>query len=216
MSQSFSRPGVRSTFVRLLRRPVHKGSRSLAPVGWLILLLFSVQIVTGILLSLYYEAAPEMAYESIKFIMRDVSGGWLVRGIHYWAAEGMIALGVIQLARVFFTAAYKGLGRTSWLIGLFLLILTFGFAFTGGLLIWDQQAYWSAQIGLQWIEGLPLVGPLLATILRGGPDVSASTLSRFYSIHTLLLPWLMFYLLLPHLWLLHRRSTLRAEARDAA
>jgi quinol-cytochrome oxidoreductase complex cytochrome b subunit len=85
--------------------------------------------------------------------------------------------------------------------------LTFGFSFTGSLLAWDQRAYWSVLHEFQWIEAIPLLGPSLALVLRGGEDVGAATLSRFYSIHTLILPWLMFYLLLVHLWLIARRPS---------
>jgi quinol-cytochrome oxidoreductase complex cytochrome b subunit len=184
----------------LLHHPVRSGGRGYLAFGWPILMLFLVQIVTGILLSFYYESSPEMAYESIKFIMRDITAGWLVRGIHHWAAEAMIVLGLLLLLRIFASGAYTGPNASSWILALVLLLLTFGFAFTGGLLAWDQRAYWSAVTALHWIEAFPLVGPTLAAVLKGGQEVDAPTLSRFYSIHTLILPWLMFYLLLLYLW----------------
>jgi quinol-cytochrome oxidoreductase complex cytochrome b subunit len=124
----------------------------------------------------------------------------------------MIVLGLLLLLRIFFAGAYTGANASSWVLGLVLLLLTFGFAFTGDLLAWDQEAYWSAVTALGWIEQIPLIGPLLAAILKGGEEVDAPTLSRFYSIHTLILPWLMFYLLLLHLWFrMRRRATTEPE-----
>src|SRR5262249_24124301 len=154
---------------------------------------------------------PDTAYESVKFILRDVTSGWLVRGIHHWAAEGMIALGLLQMLRVFFLGAYKGLNRPMWVIGIVLLFLTFFFSFSGSLLPSDLRAYWSALGALQWVGAIPVLGPPLVLILRGGDEVGAATLSRFYSIHTLIPPWLAFYLLLVHLWLMSRRRAAQAR-----
>ena len=196
--------GLREVIRGALHRRVSANHKGYFAFGWLILMLFLVQIVTGILLSFYYESSPEMAYESLKFIMRDVDAGWLIRGVHHWAAHGMIALGLLQLIRIFATAAYKLANRWSWYLGIVLLFLTFAFALTGSLLAWDQRAYWSSVSAMRWIAAVPVVGNALVLILGGGAEVGPSTLSRFYSIHTLLLPWIAFYLLLLHLWLMSR------------
>jgi quinol-cytochrome oxidoreductase complex cytochrome b subunit len=204
--QSREHHGLLGALFQAMRHPVSPRSRGYLAFGWLILMLFFIQVLTGILLSLYYQPSPEMAYESVKFILRDVTSGWLVRGAHHWAAQGMVALGLLQLLRIFVSGAYKGQNRTLWTIGILLLLLTFGFCLTGNLLPWDQRAYWSALFALEGVEAIPLAGPALGHVLRGGDEVGAATLSRFYSIHALILPWLMFYLVLVHLWLMARRS----------
>ncbi len=202
------RHGVRRTLWRAMQQPVSPRQAGMMRFVWLLILLFAVQIVTGILLSLYYQPSPESAYESVVFILRDVSFGWLLRGVHYWSAQLMIALGMLQVIRAFYAGMYKGPGRIHWYIGMLLFLSILAFALTGSLLAWDQTAYWGAVGAMEWVEAIPVVGTMMALVLRGGHQVGAATLGRFYSIHILLLPWITFYLLLAHLWL---QSRIRAE-----
>lgn len=199
--------GLLGTLGSVLRAPVPPERRGRLTLGWWILLLFAVQIVTGTLLSFYYEASPDMAAESVRYIMRDVGFGWLMRGLHVWSSHGMIALGLIQMLRVLFAGSYRGAGAASWYIGIALFFLVGLFAFTGGLLPWDDAAHGAAVRSLAVIEAVPGVGPWFATVLRGGEQVASSTLSRFYSAHVLLLPWIMFFLVLINLWFLSRRRS---------
>jgi len=206
------RYGLFSALWELLRTPAPPGYRGYLAFGWLILLLFAVQVVTGILLSFYYQPSPEMASKSVEYIMRDVDSGWLVRGMHHWAAQGMIALGFVQLLKVILTGAYRGARSASWYLGLLLLLLVIAFAASGALLAWDNRAYWAADSALGRVEALPFLGPTLATTLRGGSEVGAGTLSRAYSGHVLLLPWLTVTLVVVNLWLLARRRPLVEES----
>lgn len=181
-----------------LRRPVPLQKRGYLAFGWLILFVFAVQIVTGILLSLYYEPSPRLAAESVRGITRDVGFGWLIRGVHYWATGAMIVLGLLQLARTFVTGAYRGGGRPSWYLGLLLFAVLLLMAHTGGLLTWDEHAYWSVIHTLDAVQTIPWIGPGLAPLLRGGESVTGATLGRVYSAHVMLLPWVAFYLLALH------------------
>jgi quinol-cytochrome oxidoreductase complex cytochrome b subunit len=202
--------GLAATLRSVVRTPVAPERRGRVALGWWILILFGVQIVTGTLLSFYYEASPDMAAESVRYVMRDVGFGWLMRGLHAWSSHGMIALGLAQMARVLFAGTYRGAGAASWYLGVALLFLVGMFAFTGGLLPWDDAAHGAATRSLALLDAAPGVGPWLATVLRGGEEVASATLSRAYSAHVLLLPWLTFFLVLVNLWFLaHRRATER-------
>ena len=189
-----------------LRAPVSPHHRGYLAFGWMLLLMFTILVGSGSLLSLYYQASPESAAESVKFIARDVHFGWLVRGVHYWAGHAMVALCLLQFLRVFLAGSYKGPGRASWGIGLLLFFLVLAMAFSGEILTWDQESYWAMTAALSRIESIPLLGPVLASMLRGGAEVSATTLSRGYFIHVLFVPWLAFLLIVINLWLLTRRK----------
>ena len=204
--------GLVHTLWGVLRTPVPPGSRGRAALGWWILFLFAVQIVTGTLLSFYYEASPDMATESVRYLMRDVGFGWLMRGLHTWCSHGMIALGLVQMLRVLYAGTYRGSGAASWFLGLCLLGFVVAFALTGVLLPWDDAAYGAAKKGLAMLDSVPVVGGWLAVTLRGGGEIASSTLSRVYSAHVLLLPWLTFFLVLTNLWFLARRRTIEGGA----
>lgn len=194
--------GLSRSVWRLLRTPVGPGYRGYLAFGWLILVLFLVQIVTGTLLSLYYQPSPDLAPESVRYVMRDVSWGWLIRGLHHWASFGMIALGLLVFLRVFLQGSYRGVRAANWYIGLCLMLLVICFASSGELLTWDDDAYWTVTRVLQKVASVPGIGPTAAEALRGEPEVAASTLSRIFSVHVLLLPWLTFFLVILNIWLL--------------
>lgn len=204
--------GFLSVVWSALRRPVPLEKRGYLAFGWLILFVFAVQILTGILLSLYYEPTPRLAAESVRGITRDVGFGWLIRGIHHWATYAMIVLGVVQVVRMLLARRYR-VARASWYLGLVLLGVVILLAHTGALLIWDQNAYWSVIRSLEALETVPVVGPVLAPILRGGEGVSGATLGRLYSAHVMLLPWVAFYLLALHFVFYVRRRLRRREER---
>jgi ubiquinol-cytochrome c reductase cytochrome b subunit len=195
----------------LLRTPIPPERRGVFAFGWLILLLFCVQAVTGILLSIYYEDSPATAAASVRLVMRDVDSGWLVRGIHHWNATFIVALSLMQLFRALVTRSYSGQGSASWYIGCVLLVLTFAEAFSGQLLPWDAQAHATIVHSLDAIERVPLAGPALASLLRGGSEVTGYTLSRIHTAHVLVLPWASTFLIAIHLWLFGRRRLARPE-----
>lgn len=172
--------------------------------GGIALFLFGIQVVTGTLLSLYYKPTPEAAYKSVQFLTSDVSFGWLIRSIHHWTANLMIAFVVLHLLRVFFQAAYKYPREITWVIGTLLFMVTLGFGFTGYLLPWDQRAYWATVVGTDIAGAVPVVGGSLLLLLRGGADVTGATMSRFFGIHVLVLPLALGGLIALHLVLVHQ------------
>ena len=173
-------------------------------LGTGLLLLLVVQAVTGMLLALCYSPSPDHAYDSIRFIDEDVAGGRFLRGLHHHGASAVIVLIVAHVARVFFTASYKHPRQALWVSGVFLLLLILGFGFTGYLLPWDQKAFWATSVGFNIAESAPLLGKPIADLLRGGPEVGATTLTRMYAIHVLFLPAALAALAALHLFLVHR------------
>ena len=156
--------------------------------GGITLFLFLIQACTGIVLYLYYKPIPAEAYPSLQNFVFKFPFGWLVRSLHRWAANGMVFMVIIHMLRVFLTGSYKTPRQLNWVVGMVLLLLTFGFAITGFLLPWDQQAYWVTNEFVQVVQALPLVGGMLAGLLAGGPSVGAATLARFFSFHVYVLP----------------------------
>jgi quinol-cytochrome oxidoreductase complex cytochrome b subunit len=186
--------------------------RLAAHVGWrqmfggITYLLFMVLVVTGVLLAFYYRPSVEEAYPSIQHIVSEVSFGWLIRDTHVWAANLLVIAVLAHMARVFFEAAYKPPRETNWLIGLLLLFVVLAFGSTGYLLPWDQWAYWTVTEVLDAISAVPLLGAMLADALAGDVIVSGATLSRFFSLHVIVLPWIAFALLIYHFTLVRRRG----------
>ena len=168
---------------------------------------FLNQAITGVFLAMYYDPSPTRAYESIRFVTNDVFLGELVRGMHKWGATVMVILIFLHMARTFFFGAYKYPRELNWVIGVALVILTFVMALTGYLLPFDQRSYWATIVANNITASGPLVGPYLADFLRAGPEFGATTLSRFYSIHMLLVPGLIGALIGAHLYLVAKLGT---------
>jgi cytochrome b6 len=160
------------------------------------LFLFIIQVCTGILLLLYYRPSAEEAFESVQFIMTEVQFGWLIRSIHSWSANLMIATMMIHLFSVYFTRAYREPRELTW--------ITFGFS--GYLLPWNTLAYFATKVGTDVAGQVPLAGHLITRILRGGEDVTGATLSRFYGIHVAVLPLLTTGILGLHLFLVQKQG----------
>jgi menaquinol-cytochrome c reductase cytochrome b subunit len=165
---------------------------------------FLVQALTGAILAMYYKPDPSTAYQSINHITNDVTLGWLVRGMHKWGASVFIILMFFHMARVFLFGAYKYPRELNWIIGVMLLAVGMLEGFTGYLLPWDQTAYWATVVGINLNGTAPILGPFLADFLRGGAEIGGDTLSRFYSMHMLLIPGLIFALIGLHLYLVIR------------
>ena len=168
------------------------------------LFLFLMQGITGIFLSVYYVPSPNQAYDSIEYIMNEVAFGWLVRGIHHWGASVMVLIVFIHMLRVFFYGAYKFPREVTWLTGVLLLLSVLGSGFTGYLLPWNQKAYWATTVGTEIGGTVPFIGDFILRVLRGGSDVSAVTLARFFSVHIWMLPALITLLISIHLYLVIR------------
>ena len=168
------------------------------------LFLFVMQVVTGIFLTVYYVPSPDHAYDSIQYIMNNVAFGWLIRGIHHWGATLMVIFVFIHMLRTFYFAAYKYPREVTWLTGVFLLLATLGMGFTGYLLPWNQRAYWATTVGTEIPGTAPFIGDLIIRVLRGGTDLSAVTLARFFSVHIWFLPAIIVLLISIHMYLIIR------------
>jgi len=201
-----SRLDIGAAIKKQLHKPVPGYINWAGFFGGITFLLFIIQVVTGVLLAVYYRPGAESAYESVVFIMNDVSFGWLVRSVHRYAAELMILTCFIHMVKVYLYAAYKPPRELNWVSGAFLLLLTLTFGFTGYLLPWDQRAYWATTVGTQIAEAVPVVGKYLAYVLRGGDAVGGATLARFYAIHVVVLPWLMTFFLIGHFFMIRRQG----------
>ncbi|WP_336022066.1 cytochrome b [Halobellus salinisoli] len=166
-------------------------------------LAYVVAAISGALLGFYYSPAttgdPSTAYNSIAFIMRDLQFGFMLRSIHRWSAQVMVAAVFLHMLRVYFTGAYKEPRELNWLLGIVLISLTMVFGYTGYLLPWDQLAYWAGQIGVEMALSVPLVGEWAAQLLFGGFSLSQATLQRMYIIHVFLLPFVVTALIAIHI-----------------
>jgi len=184
--------------------------RKIPKVNWLFTLgsasLFIAfnQIFTGILLTIYYVPTPDHAYDSVQFITTQVPAGWLIRGLHHYGASAMVILVVLHMLRVIFYGAYKYPREVTWFSGVVLLLVTIGFGFTGYLLPWDQKAYWATTVGTSIAGTPPLIGDFILRIVRGGDELSAVTLARFFGVHVWVLPTILLLLTTFHMYLVIR------------
>ena len=166
------------------------------------LFLFVLQAVTGILLTAYYVPSPDHAYDSIQYIMNEVQFGWLIRGVHHWGASMMVLVVFIHMLRTFYYAAYKYPRELTWITGVVLLLTTLGMGFTGYLLPMNQRAYWATEVGTSIAGTPPIIGPFILRVLRGGSELSAVTLERFYSVHIWWLPAIIAAIIGVHMYMI--------------
>jgi menaquinol-cytochrome c reductase cytochrome b subunit len=192
----------------LLFRKVPRGTNWAYTLGSATLFAFLSQAVTGVFLAMFYR--PDTiggAYESIRYINDDVFLGQLVHAMHKWGASVMIILIFLHMGRVFFYGAYKYPRELTWVIGVVLLILTMIMGFSGYLLPFDQRAFWASVVGVNINSSGPFIGPFLSDFLRGGNEFGATTLSRFYAIHMLLVPGAIIALIGAHIYLVSKLGT---------
>ena len=156
--------------------------------GGVSLFLFIVQVVTGILLLMYYQPGAQTAYESVRFIVTKVEFGWLIRSIHSWSANLMILSVFIHMFSVYFTKAFRTPRELTWYSGFLLMSLTLVFGFSGYLLPWNTLSYFATKVGTEIVGVVPVVGIPLMEILRNGSDVTTATLTRFFGLHVAVLP----------------------------
>ena len=180
------------------------------------LFLFMIQVGTGILLLLYYRPSANEAFESIQFIMTEVEFGWLVRSIHSWSANLMVFAMFTHLFSAFFSKAYHAPRELTWLSGGLLMALTLVFGFTGYLLPWNELAFFATRVGTEIPGVIPVVGPFLRRLLRGGDDVTGATLTRFYGIHVAILPAIVTVILGLHLFLVQKHGMSRPPSVEGA
>jgi len=188
-------------------------------LGGMTMFLFGVQVFTGILLLLYYRPSSAEAYESVQFIVTQVKFGWLIRNVHSWSANLLIALAFAHFFSVFFLKSYRKPRELTWLTGIVLLFLMLGFGFSGYLLPWNELSFFATKVGTGIAGAVPLIGHFTLRVLRGGDDVTGATLSRFYGLHVAILPAMTTALVVAHLLLVQRQGMsvpISVEKREKA
>jgi len=182
-------------------------SRALNPIyclGGLTFLFFVLLVITGVMLAVYYKPTPDSAYDSVQVITLNVKYGWLIRGIHFYSANGMIITSVLHMLRVYFTGAYKKPRELNWIVGVGLGALTVMAGFTGYVLRWDQEAVGASGVGLGLADSIPLLGNTVTSLFWG--NNYADTLSRFFASHLLLIPGMLVLLMALHFWMIRRHE----------
>jgi ubiquinol-cytochrome c reductase cytochrome b subunit len=186
--------------------------RKVPRTGWLYtlgsatMIVFVIQVLTGIFLMFNYSPSPDHAYDSISYIMTNVTFGALIRGIHFYAASAMVILVILHVARVFFMAAYKYPRELTWVVGVGLLLLVLGSSFTGYLLPWDQRAYWATNVASGIAGEVPFIGHWVQSLLIGGAQIGTVTLTRFFTFHVMVIPALTAMLIGIHLFMVVRQG----------
>jgi ubiquinol-cytochrome c reductase cytochrome b subunit len=163
------------------------------------LTVFILQLVTGIALAIVYVPSAGEAWSSLQTLNQQISAGWFIRALHGWGSNFMLAIVLVHMVQVFLFGAYKYPRELTWIVGVFLLLMTLGMAFTGQVLRFDQDAYWGLGIGSSIASRIPFVGPALVSLLLGGPIIAASTLSRFFALHVFVVPGLLIGFVVVHL-----------------
>lgn len=192
----------------LKHKEVPRGSHSILwyYLGGLTLFFFAVQVMSGVLLLVYYQAGEQTSYESIRFLTTKVPFGWLVRSIHCWSAHLMILSLCAHMFSTMVLKAYRPPRELTWLSGFFLFALALGFGFSGYLLPWNELAFFATSVGTDSVKAVPVVGDWLMQLMRGGPDVSIHTLYRFFALHVVILPLITVGIVAGHLIFIQRQG----------
>src|SRR5271168_3658904 len=163
------------------------------------LVVFMLQIVTGIMLALIYVPSAGQAWNSLQILNHSITLGWFIRGLHGWGSDFMVAIVLIHMVQVFLFGAYKYPRELTWMVGVLLLLVTLGMAFTGQVLRFDQDAYWGLGIGASIASHVPVIGPWAVNLMLGGPIIAGATLSRFFALHVFVIPGLLISFVAVHL-----------------
>jgi cytochrome b6 len=165
-----------------------------------------IQFATGFAMTFYYSPTVADAFTSVEKIMTEVNFGWLIRSIHRWSASMMVLMMILHTFRVYLTGGFKNPRELTWITGVILAVLTVSFGVTGYSLPWDQIGYWAVKIVSGVPEAIPVVGVAMADLLRGGSSVGQATLTRYYSLHTFVLPWLIAVFMLLHFIMIRKQG----------
>src|SRR5216684_8039576 len=212
------RTGVETAVRNFLYEKIPDSSGWRQVFGSVALFLFLVQAFTGALLAFNYAPTPGDAYNSLRYIMAEVTGGRLMRGLHHWGASMMIVVVVLHMVQVFLYGGYKKPREATWIAGVFLLLLTLAYGLTGYLLPWDNRAYWGTVVTTQIAAKAPILGPYLLRLLGSEGEVGVVTFARFYGLHVLLLPPATTLLIALHVYLVRKHGVAPAiddESRPA-
>jgi cytochrome b6 len=175
-------------------------------LGGITLTCFIVQVATGFAMTFYYRPTVTEAFASVEYIMTQVNFGWLIRSVHRWSASMMVLNMILHVCRVYLTGGFKKPRELTWVTGVALASVTVSFGVTGYSLPWDQVGYWACKIVTGVPDAIPIVGGLLVEVLRGGVSVGQSTLTRFYSAHTFVLPVVAVVLMLTHFVMIRKQG----------
>jgi ubiquinol-cytochrome c reductase cytochrome b subunit len=205
-----ARLGLRESLTPLMQHPVPK--ELTGPLGWFYvfgsasLTLFLIQVLTGIALAFVYVPTADNAYESLLYLNYDQPLGWFLRALHYYAGTGMVVMVLVHMIQVFLHGSFKYPRELTWVVGVILLLLVMGMFFSGQVLRWDPDAYWGLGVGACMAGRVPGLGPWLVGMLLGGPIIGADSLSRFFALHVFIIPGLLIFFLVVHLWLVVKRG----------
>src|SRR3954471_12731913 len=192
------RTGVETAIKSFLYEEIPASSGWRQVLGSVAVFLFLCQAFTGALLAFNYAPTPGEAYNSVKYIMTELTGGRMIRGLHHWGASMMIVVVVLHMVQVFLYGAYKKPREATWMVGVVLLLLTLAYGLTGYLLPWDNRAYWGTVVATQIAAQAPVMGPYLTRLLGGEGSIGVVTFARFYGMHVLLLPPATIFLIAVH------------------
>jgi ubiquinol-cytochrome c reductase cytochrome b subunit len=201
---------LRETLLPMMRHPIPKAAAG--PMGWWYVFgsasmtLLLIQILTGVGLALVYVPSADRAYDSLLALNYEVTLGWFLRALHYYAGSGMVVMVLVHLTQVFLHGAYKYPRELTWTLGVFLLLCTLGMFFTGQVLRWDPDAYWGLAVGASMAGRVPVIGPWAVRQLLGGPVIGGDSLSRFFALHVFVIPGALLFFLAAHLWLVLKRG----------
>ena len=201
-----SRTGYKHLLHKALDEPLPRGTGWFFTTGSVITLLIGCQFITGIGLAMYYVPAPSLAYDSVRFIMTGLPLGWMLRGLHFWGASFTVVAAGVHMLRVFTFGSYKAPREVTWISGMLMLLVILGFALSGYLLPWDQKAYWATTVTINVAKSTPVLGEYVANVLRGGPDLGALTLGRWFAAHVFLLPAVLVLLIASHIALMRKHG----------
>ena len=175
-------------------------------LGGITLTCFIVQVATGFAMTFYYRPTVTEAFASVQYIMTEVNFGWLIRSVHRWSASMMVLNMILHVCRVYLTGGFKKPRELTWVTGVLLASVKVSFGVTGYSLPWDQVGYWACKIVTGVPDAIPVVGSLVVGLLRGGVSVGQSTLTRFYSAHTFVLPFVAAVLMLTHFVMIRKQG----------
>lgn len=206
------RTGVESAVRDFLYEDIPASSGWHQIIGSMAVFFFLLQVVTGILLAVNYAPTPGDAYNSVKYIVTELTAGRMIRGLHHWGASFMIVIVVAHMIQVFIYGAYKKPREATWMLGVVLLLVTMTFGLTGYLLPWDNRAYWGTVVATQIAGQAPVVGQYMTRLLGGEGSIGVVTFARFYALHVVLLPPLTMILIAVHIYLVRKHGV--APAAD--
>jgi ubiquinol-cytochrome c reductase cytochrome b subunit len=209
------RTGVETAIKNFLYEEIPASSGWHQVFGSVAMFLFLTQAFTGILLAFNYAPTPGEAYNSVRYIITELTGGRMIRGLHHWGASMMIVVVVLHMVQVFVYGAYKKPREATWMVGIVLLLLTLAYGLTGYLLPWDNRAYWGTVVATKIAASAPVAGPYLTRLLGGEGEIGVVTFARFYALHVLLLPPATMFLIAVHVYLVRKHGVTPAAGDTA-